>query len=432
MIIEKLVIDNFKSIQHLSITCKKINVFIGEPDTGKSNILEALGLISALQSGGNIRDFVRYREISDIYYFKESKPVITIDGKRLEFYSERDYRVDKGLLPHFSIEIPVGAQNMACNPAYSPTGDWTKMLSDKCVNPSILRVPAGSTITFVNKDTASHAITFASNPLDSTTWKLGDPKFDSGLVPPNGKWDVVLEDTGVYPYVCYIHPWMIGKIIVDKDSTTTITPIRFYRFAIPSNMIPRGEYLYPPFGSNLTNILRHNRKVREFVTNVLNEYNLQLYVKENDIGIIVKTKPSTDQERIIEETIIVEIPYRGLSDGLQRLIFYASIILSNENAVITMEEPEAHIFPAFTKQLAELIVYSSNNNHNQFFITTHNPYFVLTLVEKCKIEDINIFIVDMDKERNTYVKLLTKEKIQQLLEYDYDLFFNINKLLDRE
>ncbi len=115
----------------------------------------------------------------------------------------------------FTIEMPVGSQNMACNPAYSATGDWTKMLSDKCFKPSTLTVPAGSTVTFVNKDTASHAITFASNPLDASTWKLGDKKFDSGLVLPNGKWSVVLEEPGEHPYVCYVHPWMIGRVVVE-------------------------------------------------------------------------------------------------------------------------------------------------------------------------------------------------------------------------
>ena len=44
--ITKLSIANFKSIRQLDIDCKKINLFIGEPNTGKSNILEALALLS--------------------------------------------------------------------------------------------------------------------------------------------------------------------------------------------------------------------------------------------------------------------------------------------------------------------------------------------------------------------------------------------------
>jgi AAA15 family ATPase/GTPase len=41
--ITKLSIANFKSIRQLDIDCKKVNLFIGEPNTGRSNILETLG-----------------------------------------------------------------------------------------------------------------------------------------------------------------------------------------------------------------------------------------------------------------------------------------------------------------------------------------------------------------------------------------------------
>ncbi|MEP6466224.1 MAG: AAA family ATPase [Parafilimonas sp.] len=42
--IKKLHISNYKSIDELDLNCERINVFIGEPNTGKSNILEALDL----------------------------------------------------------------------------------------------------------------------------------------------------------------------------------------------------------------------------------------------------------------------------------------------------------------------------------------------------------------------------------------------------
>ena len=42
--IKKLHIKNFKSIKELDLNCARVNVFIGEPNTGKSNILEAIGI----------------------------------------------------------------------------------------------------------------------------------------------------------------------------------------------------------------------------------------------------------------------------------------------------------------------------------------------------------------------------------------------------
>lgn len=45
--IKNIEIKNFKSIRHAIIdNCKRVNVFIGYPNVGKSNILEALGLYS--------------------------------------------------------------------------------------------------------------------------------------------------------------------------------------------------------------------------------------------------------------------------------------------------------------------------------------------------------------------------------------------------
>lgn len=46
--IASLAIQRFKSIQSLTLACRKINVFIGPPDTGKTNILEALFLVSCI------------------------------------------------------------------------------------------------------------------------------------------------------------------------------------------------------------------------------------------------------------------------------------------------------------------------------------------------------------------------------------------------
>jgi AAA15 family ATPase/GTPase len=47
--IKTIEIKNFKSIRHQKIEdCRRVNVFIGYPNVGKSNILEALGLYSIL------------------------------------------------------------------------------------------------------------------------------------------------------------------------------------------------------------------------------------------------------------------------------------------------------------------------------------------------------------------------------------------------
>ena len=67
--IQQLNIKNFKSIKDLKFPCKKLNVFIGEPNSGKSNIIEALALRSQNAFGMELnKEMIRYKTIGDLFY----------------------------------------------------------------------------------------------------------------------------------------------------------------------------------------------------------------------------------------------------------------------------------------------------------------------------------------------------------------------------
>ena len=70
--INTLEINRFKSIKSLTLDCRKFNLFIGEPNTGKSNILEALGLWSflayGLPDGSNASEFFRFERTLNLFY----------------------------------------------------------------------------------------------------------------------------------------------------------------------------------------------------------------------------------------------------------------------------------------------------------------------------------------------------------------------------
>src|ERR1019366_1006479 len=69
--IDNIEIKNFKSIRHQKIEgCKRINVFIGYPNTGKSNILEALSLASDFNNSGksiSLKGLCRFDELIGLY-----------------------------------------------------------------------------------------------------------------------------------------------------------------------------------------------------------------------------------------------------------------------------------------------------------------------------------------------------------------------------
>jgi AAA15 family ATPase/GTPase len=67
--ITRLSVSNFKSVRQLDIDCKKVNLFIGEPNTGKSNILEALALMSWCGRRGQDLDYyVRFQSKENLFY----------------------------------------------------------------------------------------------------------------------------------------------------------------------------------------------------------------------------------------------------------------------------------------------------------------------------------------------------------------------------
>jgi predicted ATPase len=64
-------ISNFKSLRHVSLDgCRRINVFIGAPNAGKSAILEAISLLSYIQPDNTrpITDFCRMKFRGELFF----------------------------------------------------------------------------------------------------------------------------------------------------------------------------------------------------------------------------------------------------------------------------------------------------------------------------------------------------------------------------
>ena len=77
------------------------------------------------------------------------------------------------------------------------------------------------------------------------------------------------------------------------------------------------------------------------------------------------------------------------------------------------------------KHLAELIALDDN----QYFVSTHNPYFLLSVLEKCPKDDIQIFVTYLENY-TTKTKVLSDQDVEEILDMDSSVFFNIDKFLD--
>ena len=144
-----------------------------------------------------------------------------------------------------------------------------------------------------------------------------------------------------------------------------------------------------------------------------------------DFGLKLGLKPAENRIEVVkyyaDEDIIVSFPYFMVSDTLQRIIFHLVAVESNRDSVLVFEEPEAHAFPYYTKFLAERIAL---DRLNQYFISTHNPYFLLSILEKTPMSDVRVFLTYLENMK-TRVKALDEEDLTMILDREVDPFFNV-------
>ena len=95
MKIINLKITNFKSIEHLELSnFKRINLFIGRPNVGKSNIIEALSLfnISYFKMLSQLSSLIRFENYEELFYDGNTdKPISVIINNQEHCQVARDY-----------------------------------------------------------------------------------------------------------------------------------------------------------------------------------------------------------------------------------------------------------------------------------------------------------------------------------------------------
>jgi plastocyanin len=103
-----------------------------------------------------------------------------------------------------AVVIPTSAQNAAPADAVS--------IDNFTFTPASLTVKAGTTVTWTNKDDIPHGIAGANNEFKKSKALDTDDSFSFTFTTP-----------GTYKYFCYIHPHMVGTIVVEAASGSDAT-----------------------------------------------------------------------------------------------------------------------------------------------------------------------------------------------------------------
>ncbi|HMO65751.1 MAG TPA: AAA family ATPase, partial [Verrucomicrobiota bacterium] len=310
--INRVQIANYKSIEALDFEARRVTVFIGGPNTGKSNILESLALLSPGMSE-RFKEYFRIHHAGDLFYDQDRKRIIEVKT------------------------TPLGRG-----------------------------------------------------------WKL---RFDRA----SGRYGwTSRHESGGWPEQMFNEEQLEREVSRNPPHS----PIRAYLFR--ADLFAGGKgvdlgFLSPPYGSNLGAILTSDRAVRESISFLFKEHHLRLEVRMPSSEILVS--------KFVDD-VLFSYPFSAVSETLRRIAFLKAALETNTDAVLILDEPEANTFPFYTKYLAERIALDETN---QFFLTTHNPYVLMSIIEKTPTADLAVYVTRMRNYR-TEVHLLTGEELVEALD----------------
>ena len=324
--INSVSIENFKSVKSVTLSdCRRINVLIGRPNVGKSNLLEALALFDVPymvnSSNKSLKSLVRIENIADLFHNGVSGAAIRI------------------------------------------TADANTLMLSRSAN-------NGLTI-----DIASHG------------------------------------DVSKYTFTPSLNLSTKKDPIALPEILTYFFPKHF--MAESSN----ANFLLPPSGNNLMETVANLPDLKTGLAELFHGYGLKMMFDSGSQQIKAMRENGLD---------MFLIPYNSLADSLQRLIFYKSAIESNHNKVLCFEEPEAHTFPPYISNVINDIIACKDN---QYFITTHSPYVMSSLLESAG-DDLAVFVVDMENNA-TVAHRLSEQQLQDAYDNGMDMFYNIEAYLGK-
>jgi AAA15 family ATPase/GTPase len=373
--ITTLRIRNFKSIKDVTLNPRRVNLIIGEPNVGKSNVLEAMSLLGGMvyeQEPRFMAGMVRYEQAHQLFYDSLVADPIQVESN-----------TSTCLIGSLEWRNTYRAVYMSA--------ETSRLYAENYPNYLTFDLDSRNSFKRLQQEASSQR-----------TAEYGTRDFnENGDVSNSGHQEFNNFSTGV-------------------AAATSVRPYMFAKYA-HSSEYTAFTYLRPPHGTNLKGILQAYPALRQKAADLFKQdgYRLAMRSVSNELEAV--------KER---DGIIYSVPYSSIADTLQRLIFYLAAIESNDDAVILFEEPEAHSYPVYVSQLGRRIAESRNN---QFFVATHSPYLITEILETMlpddeQAQDVAIFVAYYE-DYQTKLRQLTDAQVRGIRADGLDVFYNMDRLV---
>ena len=377
--IKFLRIQHFKFIKDVTLHPRRVNLIIGEPNVGKSNLLEAMTLLGGItyeQTEKFMGSFIRYEEPRQLFYDN-------LVGNTIKVETDKDVAV---LL--FDKEAKL-FQYLFCDTSF-----YEEVAGSVVTKPKNSAVGKGE--QYIMHNTLGGRFNKRTFDGIMPEYFINTQFGNIGHFSMNGERFIALADYGL-----------------------KVPPLAYSFQKREANEDHGSNSLTPPSGGNLIEIIQTHSKLRKEIAQMFERYGQKLQLRM-DIRRIEIIKD--------QDGVIYSYPYSSVADTLQRIIFYLAAIESNDDAVLLFEEPEAHSFPVYVSTLGRRIVESRNN---QFFIDTHSPYLITEILETMLTDDAQAGELAMFaayyEDHQTKVHQLSDEQIRSIRNDGIDVFYNMKR-----
>ncbi|MBO1052677.1 AAA family ATPase [Dolichospermum sp. UHCC 0352] len=375
--IHKIKLQNFLSYgsEGEEIELQPLNVLIGANTSGKSNLIEAIGILRAtptdlpapFRQGGGINEFL----------WKGSKDYGTL-GAGATIQVMVDYQSGLQTLK-YKLEFSEMNQRFFLIDEYIHNDDFVHYsYNDKNLEP---------VFNFREKDLSG------IEKISQENWNKNDLKSDQSILSQ-------LKAARKYPEITYLSD-NFNKIRIYRTLSTDInSQLRKHQ---PTDL-PQHPLLED--GSNLGLFIKDlkyrigNRKIIEKLK--------KFYEPAEELDVTIYG--GTVQIFIREEGVIQPIPATRLSDGTLRYLCLMALLLDpTPPPLICIEEPELGLHPDILPTIAELLIEASQRT--QLIVTTHSDALVSALSEYPEA----VVVCERD-DTGTHLRRLKPDKLKDWLE----------------
>jgi energy-coupling factor transporter ATP-binding protein EcfA2 len=382
-VINTLYIQNFKSVRSAVLHPRRVNLIIGQPNVGKSTVLEAMSLLGGFafeKKNKFLKSFVRYEKPAHLFYDGVMKNPIRIE-------TDRDICL-------------LGQKSGSKRFRYGVFSQAAYRL---------LRAQLGLPLLESRSKTRSGDDSLLLERLHAH-WSSAAPLPEPGFLYTEFNRHGLVDQPGPD-----------GRFIASAPAWQP-RAVKSYRYKAGGRIDRHyaDASLRPPHGNNLVQVLEQHAGLRQEFASLFAER-----------GLRMRVRPDAGRFEVMKELdgLSFAYPYSSSGDTLQRYGFYLAAMESNRNTVILLEEPEAHSYPQYVAQLAERI---ATQQENQFFVTTHSPHFFSEVLENMvpyenRVPELAVFVAYY-KDFQTKVRQLSDQEVRNLRRDSLDIFNNLQDL----